>query len=118
VRKFVIQGREYDPRSALRASLNVWRRILLDQGVGMKTVIGDVEQIKSSADLMEDPKLQKSWMAYVWAIRLAAGEDVTFEEANDFPLDEFMLVIEDKEEESTEAPKAPADSDPAGSADQ
>lgn len=114
MKKFVIQGREYDPRAALRASLNVWRRVLLDQGVGMKTVLGDIEQIKSSADIMEDPKLQKSWMAYVWAIRLAAGEDLTFEEANDFPLDEFALVTEDEEE--AEAPKAPADSDPAGSA--
>ena len=110
--KFVIQGREYDPRAALRASLNVWRRALLDQGVGMKTVLGDVQQIKSSIDIMEDPKLQKSWMVFVWVIRLAAGEDLTFEEANDFPLDEFAYVTEDDEPED---PKAVADSDPAGS---
>lgn len=107
--KYIIQGREYDSRVVLKASLNIWRRVLLEQGVGMKTVIGDVQSLKSMADVFEDPKLQKSWMAFVWVIRLSSGEDLTFEEANDVPLDEFRIILEEPKE--AEAPKAPAASD-------
>lgn len=108
MKKFVIQGREYDPRTALRASLNVWRRVLLEQGVGMKTVLGDVQSVKSPDDIYEDPKIQKSWMAFVWVLRLAAGEDLSFEEANEVPLDDDGELVEDEE---PEIPKAPAASD-------
>jgi hypothetical protein len=109
VSKYIIQGREYNSRVVLKASLNIWRRVLLEQGVGMKTVIGDVQSLKSMDDVFEDPKLQKSWMAFVWVLRLASGEDLTFEEANDVPLDEFRIILGDSEED--EAPKAQPASD-------
>ena len=107
--KFIIGGREYRPESALKASLNVWRRVITEQGVGLKTVIADVGTIKAPLDILEDPKLLKSFMAFIWVLRLAAGEDVTFDEVGDLALDDFQFAADD--EEPAEGPKAPADSD-------
>ena len=107
--KFIIAGREYRPESALKASLNIWRRVLTEQGVGLKTVIADISAISSPIDILEDPKLLKSFMVFFWVLRLAAGEEVTFEEVGEVALDDFRVVV--GEEEPAEDPKAPADSE-------
>lgn len=107
--KFIIAGREYDPQAAQRAELTVCLRVLTEQGVGMKTILSDVASIVTSSDLLEDPKLLKSFMCFVWVLRLSAGEDVTFEDANRVALADFQIVADDNEGSD---PKAPVVSDP------
>jgi hypothetical protein len=119
--KFVIRGKEYDVVAGLeKATLQTLYVLKVRQGIGMKSLMEQakkMEKIKDPLDLLEDENTFQVLMAVIWLARKHAGENLTFEEANEFGISELEVVDEDDDEPEVLAaeadPKASPDSAPA-----
>jgi hypothetical protein len=80
------------------------------KGVGLK-VLGEYlekfTQLESPSDLLEDADSLLALRCLVFLCRRAAGERLTIDEANDFPLEAFEFVIEDSDQPILEAANPP-----------
>jgi hypothetical protein len=116
--KFVIRGKEYDVIAGLeKATLQTLYVLKVRQGIGMKSLMEQaqkMEKIKDPLDLLEDENTFQVLMAVIWLARKHAGENITFEEANEFGISELQVVNEDGDEPEVLAadPKASPDSAP------
>ena len=119
--KFVIQGKEYDVVEGLsNASLQTLYVLKVRQGIGMKSLMQAAQKMTKIADpldLLEDPETFQVLMAVIWLARKNAGENITFEEANEFGISELEIVTEDDDEQPAGAADPKADSDPDESPD-
>lgn len=110
--KFVIRGKEYDVIAGLeKATLQTLYVLKVKQGIGMKSLMEQaqkMEKIKDPLDLLEDENTFQVLMAVIWLARKHAGENITFEEANEFGISELQVVNEDDDPE----PEALAEPDP------
>lgn len=120
--KLKIEGKEYDLSAALaRPTLFQLREMKIRTGYGMKALMeaADAFEGKSPMEIFDDADLLGAFIAMIWLARRQAGEQLTFEQAGSFDLEE-MEYIPDEEPEpepGAELPKAPAtDSDPAADA--
>lgn len=113
--KFRIGEKHYDvEQGAAKATLQTLYVMKTKYGVGIKDlaeVSKKFKKFKNPIDILDDPEAFNAFRAMIWLARVHAGENLTFEEACSFPLDE--LVFEDEAaEESEPDPKAAPGTDP------
>lgn len=103
--KFVIQGKQYDVVKGLEnATLQTLYVLKVKQGIGMKSLMqqaNKMAQIKDPIDLLEDAETFQVLMAVIWLARKGAGENISFEEANEFGIGELEVLNEDDDEKPT-----------------
>jgi hypothetical protein len=112
----MIDGKEYDTiHSMQKPSLSILKEMLVKTGMGMKTLAERADKLNgiTPIDILDDAEHLETLMVLVWLARRVAGEVLTLEEANDFPLDSMLRVVDDKPEEEAPDPKAQAGSAPA-----
>lgn len=99
-----------------RPTLNDLVALKVQTGMGMKSLKAGIDRFDALGGdieaISEDVAVLDTIRALVWLVRRVAGERLTFDEANDFPLDE--LSFEGVEEAPDEDPTtAPTDTAPA-----
>jgi hypothetical protein len=110
--KFVIQGKQYDVEGGLsNATLQTLYVLKVRQGIGMKSLLEAADKMSKIADpldLLEDAEMFKVLMAIIWLARKGAGENITFEEANEVGIGQLEVLNDDEPEEEADAvdPKA------------
>lgn len=118
-----IQGKEYDATEALaRPTLNDVFYMQMKsvsevhpKGVSLKKLGGILERMEDvdEDDFLEDAEIVLGLRCMIFLARRKAGEKITIDEANDFPLSELEIVMEDSDAIAAEDPlQPPADSDP------
>lgn len=117
---FSINGKEYDALMALaKVSLNTLWEMKRTTGIGMQTLMSMVAKMgefKDPAQVLDDEDAFTAFRLVIWLARTYAGEKLSVEEANDFPVTDLLLLGDPAEEEAEQAPKAtPPDSAPEGS---
>lgn len=67
--------------------------VLVNTGMSRNDIVRGVQRLADvDADTaMRDPELLKALMAFVWCARRAAGEQLSFEDANAFGWDDFRF---------------------------
>lgn len=123
--QLVVQGRHYDLKETLsKPSLNDLYYLKVKtisaefpKGVSLKTMVPVMEKMatfEDPTDIIDDAELLLNLRALVFLCRKHAGENVTLDTANDFPLDEFSFEMEDSDTVQLEAAKAgPTQAPPA-----
>lgn len=111
--QFKIKGTLYQPVPINRLSMNTGLELEDELRAKGRKLFRWLEIVQVAVDREQgaDHATFLSMVA-VWAARRAAGEQVTFAEANDYTIDEFEIVGEPDEIEPEG--KAPGDSEPAG----
>jgi hypothetical protein len=103
--KLKIEGKEYDVAQGMaKVSLTTLFELKSKYGIGMAHLMKQGEKfgkIKNNAEILDDLDMLQAFRVMVWLARKHAGEKLTLDEANDFPLDAFEFVNE--EDEPTEA---------------
>lgn len=106
--QLVIRGKRYDLKETLsKPSLNDLYYLKVKTvseefpgGVSLKTMVPIMEKMASfddPSDIIDDAELLLNLRALVYLCRKHAGENVTLDTANDFPLDEFAFELEDSD---------------------
>lgn len=119
--KLIINGHAYDAVDSLQKLTNEDYIQLLDEaGIGPRTVAAFLREtwptLTSTLDIYEDKAHLRCWEALVWIVRRAAGEQLSFKEANsDHGALTVRLESDAPEAEDPKAPKAPAGSEADGS---
>jgi hypothetical protein len=112
--KVKIQGKEYDIEQGMsKVSLTTLFELKSSYGIGMQTLMKTGERfgkIKDNTEILEDLELLNAFRVMVWLARKAAGEKLTLDEANDFPLDTFEFVSDEPEDADPKAEPAPESS--------
>ena len=113
--KFRIEDREYDAQAAVEnMSLQTLVDLKRSSGIGIKTLVESVKEFKkfkSPLDLLDSLEALDAFRILIWLSRRNAGEDLTMEEANSFPLNKFALIVDDAPAETVpDDPKALTDS--------
>lgn len=110
--KFRIADKEYDAQEAVE---NVSLQTLFDlkrrSGVGIKTLVESTKKFKDHADpidLLDDLDALNAFRILIWLARRHQGENLSLEEANDFPLSAFALIVDEvpTEDAAPDDPKA------------
>lgn len=115
--KFVIKGKEYDPKLGLqKVSLNTLFELKVKHNVGVRDLQAAalrLEKIKDPLDLLEDVEAFQTFLIVIWLARRFAGDvgvngkPITLTEANDdFAITDLLLLTEDGDEEPAPDPKA------------
>lgn len=119
--QLVIQGKRYDLIETLsKPSLNDLYYLKVKTksedfpaGVSLKSMVPVMLRMADISDdpaaILDDPELLLNLRALVFLCRRHAGEKLTFDEANDFPIDEFSFEREESDalllEEATPDPQ-------------
>jgi len=102
--KIIISGHEYS--MATISKLTLWDTIELEKQTGL-TVDDFSKRMEVMAAAQEDPTIPADMFVIgilVWLTRRKAGENLTLEQACDFPLDD-MQVIEDETDQPAADPQ-------------
>jgi hypothetical protein len=123
--KLIVDGRKYPLQEAIQgATLRNLYSLKLQTGLGIKSLRDTFQKMKDSApkdgtpgdplDFLEDTDNLLALQAMVWLCKRHAGEHVTVDEANDFPLNAigFEQDVEPEAEATTPDP-TPARTDSA-----
>ena len=97
--KFRIGENEYDAREAVeRISLQTLVDLKRSSGMGIKSLVTAARKFgeyKDPLDLLDNLESLDAFRVLIWLARRHAGEKMTLEQANSFPLNEFALIVED-----------------------
>ena len=107
--QLVIQGTRYDLIETLsKPSLNDLYYLKVKTkstdypaGVSLKSMVPvmlRMADLDDPAGILDDPELLLNLRALVFLCRRHAGEKLTLDEANDFPIDEFSFEREDSDD--------------------
>ena len=112
--KFRIDDKEYDAQAAVEnMSLQTLVDLKRSSGIGIKTLVESVKEFKkfkSPLDLLDSLEALDAFRILIWLSRRDAGENLTMEEANSFPLNKFALIVDDEPATEEPDPKALPDS--------
>lgn len=116
--KFKITGSDtiYDAQAGVeKASLHQLYELKVKHGIGVKSLarmVQNMSKFDDPMDVLEDKDGFRALMVVIWLARRYAGENLTMEEATNFPITSMELVDEEEPEAEDEAPKAQTDSAP------
>lgn len=124
--QLVIQGKNYDLVETLsKPSLNDLYYLKIKtiseefpKGVSLKSMVPVMQRMADfddPTDLLDDPELLLNLRSLIFLCRKHAGEQVTLDSANNFPIDEFSFLQEESDNVVVNAaanpPQALTDSD-------
>lgn len=99
--KFRIADKEYNARDAVeQISLQTLVDLKRSSGIGIKSLVESTKkfgQYKDPLDLLDNLESLDAFRVLIWLARRHAGEKLTLEQANSFPLNEFALIVDDDE---------------------
>ncbi len=112
-----IDGKDYSITDALtHPSLYDLHALKLSTGMGLQSLMKATDRIDEyKGDFMqafEESDLLLAFMAIIWLARRCAGERLTMEEANSFPVDEIEMIEEDSDRAGKAAEAAEDAADP------
>ena len=115
--KFKITGKDtiYDAQAGVeKATLHQLYELKVKHGIGVKTLarmVQNMGKFEDPTDVLEDKDGMRALMIVIWLARQHAGEKLSLEEANSFPISDLEMVDEEVPEAEYD-PKAPTSSAP------
>jgi hypothetical protein len=105
--QLIISGHAYDVASVGKLTLLDLLDLKKQTGLDVDSLQAGLTSMdgKEGVEALSDERSLRALGALVWLTRRKAGESLTFEEACDFPLDEFEMVLEDDDPVAEEVPQ-------------
>lgn len=107
----MIGDREYDAEAGIsKATLTTAYELKVRTGIGMKTLAeraSKLGEFKDATDVLEDKDAFQAFRIIIWLARKHAGEkNLSLDDATDFSMDDFRMVVDEDEQEPEPDPKA------------
>lgn len=115
--KFKIDEKEYDAEAGIaKVTLTTLYELKLRHGIGMQTLmemLQKFEKFQTPMEILEDKHAFQAFRVLIWLARKHAGEKLSLDEANEFPLDTLEIIMPEEDEVAPD-PKAAGAPDVSG----
>jgi hypothetical protein len=114
---FIIEGKEYDVDQGMaKVTLQTLFELKAKHGISAKDLQGMAGYLqkfngKDPAELLDDKVALRGLMVVIWLARKHAGEKLSMEEANSFPMDQFLIKPEEPVADDDPKEATPPDSE-------